>query len=243
MRTPFSLAIVLAVFAGSPLGAAAPVPAQKAPPSLDGKYTLLSVSSPTDRANAGGPGGFGGAVGGPGGGFAVRGVNASSLLAGPAVFTKNEITLEGSGTGLPPTTRALIGAPAGPTSMEYTFDAAKMTIDIDTPNLRGKKTKSLGLVEVVGDRVIVAVAKEGDERPKTTEEAGDVTVYYFRKVPEPRTEFRIITMTVGKEADAEKQLNQLAKDGFELVSTTTPAAADAKSSPTTVHFVLKRVVK
>jgi len=38
------------------------------------------------------------------------------------------------------------------------------------------------------------------------------------------SEFRIVAMTVGKEADAEKELNKLAQDGFELVNTTNPAA-------------------
>ncbi|MDY3551232.1 DUF4177 domain-containing protein [Gemmata sp. JC717] len=242
MRALCSLTTAFVVFTAS--AGAAPVPTEKPAPSLEGKYTLLSVSSPADRAGAAG-GGFG-AVAPPGGGAVVvraAGLTASSLLAGPATFTKNEISLEGRAGTLPPTTLAMLGASAGPTTMEYTFDAAKMTIDIETVSLRGKKTKALGVVEVVGDRLIVAVGRDGDERPKNTDEAGDVTVYYFRKVPAPRTEFRIVAMTVGKEGDAEKELNRLAKDGFELVSTTTPAAADAKSAPTTVHFVLKRVVK
>jgi hypothetical protein len=38
-------------------------------------------------------------------------------------------------------------------------------------------------------------------------------------------------------------LNKLAQDGFELVSTTQAVAADAKSSVTTIHFLLKRTVK
>jgi hypothetical protein len=50
-------------------------------------------------------------------------------------------------------------------------------------------------------------------------------------------------LTVGKEEATEKELNKLAQDGFELLSTTQPAAADAKSSVTTVHFILKRTVK
>jgi len=46
MRTLTSLA-VLVVLAGPLL--AAPVPADKPPPSIEGKYTLLSVSTPNDR--------------------------------------------------------------------------------------------------------------------------------------------------------------------------------------------------
>ena len=54
---------------------------------------------------------------------------------------------------------------------------------------------------------------------------------------------RIVAMTVGKEADAEKELNRLAQEGFELVNTTNPAATDGKASVTTVHFILKRTAK
>ena len=71
-----------------------------------------------------------------------------------------------------------------------------------------------------------------------------MTVYYFQKAPPPpKTEFRIVAMTVGKEEEAEKELNKLAAAGYELVTTTTPAAVNDKASPTTVHFVLKRTVK
>jgi hypothetical protein len=45
-----------------------------------------------------------------------------------------------------------------------------------------------------------------------------------------------------QEEVAEKELNKLAQDGFEFVSTTQPVALDAKSSVTTVHFLLKRTV-
>ena len=110
--------------------------------------------------------------------------------------------------------------------------------------MRGKKTKSLGIVEINGNRLTIALAKDGLERPKTTDEAEGVTVYYFQKAPPPpRAEFRIVAMTVGKEEAAEKELNKLSQEGFELVNTTNPAAADGKSSPTTVHFILKRTVK
>ncbi|MBY0458436.1 MAG: hypothetical protein K2V38_13940, partial [Gemmataceae bacterium] len=132
-----------------------------------------------------------------------------------------------------------------PVTMEYTLDPTQnpITIDVETIPLRGKKVKQLGIVEVTGSRLVIALGKEGGDRPKTTEDAEGVTVYYFQKVPQPRTEYRIVAMTVGKEAQAEKELNHLAQEGFELVSTTTPAAADARSSPTTVHFVLKRTTR
>ena len=120
-------------------------------------------------------------------------------------------------------------------------EVARAFIDVEIANLRGKKSKSLGIVEVNGNRMILALAKEGDERPKTTEEADNVTVYYFQtSPPPPRTEFRIVAMTVGKEEAAEKELNKLSQEGFEFVSTTQPVAADAKSSVTTIHFLLKR---
>ena len=130
--------------------------------------------------------------------------------------------------------------------MEYTLDPTKdpITIDVETTTIRGKKVKSLGIVEISGNRLTIAIAKEGGERPKTTEEADGVTVYYFQKAPPPpKVEFRIVAMTVGKEADAEKELNKLANEGFELVTTTNPAATDSKSSVTTVHFILKRTIK
>jgi uncharacterized protein (TIGR03067 family) len=222
--------------------AAAPVPKETDPKfTIDGKYNLLAVSLPADRAGPGGFGGGGGAPGGPGGaggGFVGGRVSLNSaLLTGPATITKTEITLEGNGRISP------LAVANGPTTMEYTLDTTKTPafIDVEILNLRGKKSKCLGLVEVNGNRLIIALAKEGDERPKTTEEAENVTVYYFQKAP--RTEYRIVAMTVGKEEAMEKELNKLALEGFELVSTTQPSAVDAKSSVTTVHFILKRTVK
>jgi hypothetical protein len=58
-----------------------------------------------------------------------------------------------------------------------------------------------------------------------------------------RSEYRIVAMTVGKEEAAEKELNKLAQEGFELVNTTNPMAPDARAAPTTVHFILKRTIK
>jgi hypothetical protein len=118
-----------------------------------------------------------------------------------------------------------------------------MTIDLYTLDLRNKKAKAEGIVEVVDDRVTIAVAKEGGPRPKSFEEAEGVTVYYFKKSPPPpRPEFRIVALTAGKEADAEKELNRLAREGFELVSTTQPIATDPRATVTTIHFVLRRTV-
>jgi uncharacterized protein (TIGR03067 family) len=244
MNTLLSLAVVLVALVGSRAEEkiAAPLPKDTPLLTIDGKYTLLSVSTPADR---GALGGFpnGGGVGPGGGGFGGGGVRMtanSAYMVGPATITKKEITLDGSGRVGP-----LVGI-SGPTTMEYTLDPTKSPafIDVDNVNLRGKKSKSLGIVEVNGNRLIIALAKEGDERPKTTDEVDNVTVYYFQKAPPPpRTEFRIVAMTVGKEEAAEKELNKLAQDGFELVSTTQAVAVDAKSSVTTIHFLLKRTVK
>ncbi|MBY0458437.1 MAG: hypothetical protein K2V38_13945 [Gemmataceae bacterium] len=239
MRTFLSLAVVLALGPVVSAAETAPTPKEKAAPSIDGKYNLVSMSTPADRAAAGpgaGPGGI--VIGGPGGGFGRLSMG-SAFMAGPAVITKNEITLEGAAKALPPQTAALYGISPGGTTMSYALDAAKMTIDVEVADKRGKKSKQLGLVEIVDDRLVIALAKEGDDRPKTTEEAGDVTVYYFQKVPQTKTEFRLVTMAAGKEAEAEKELNRLSQEGFELVSTTA-VATDAKSSPTGVTFVLKR---
>ena len=50
-------------------------------------------------------------------------------------------------------------------------------------------------------------------------------MYYFQKAPPPpKVEFRIVALTAGKEADAEKELNKLANEGYELVTTTSPIA-------------------
>jgi uncharacterized protein (TIGR03067 family) len=238
MNTLLSLAVVLVAFVGSRAEEkiAAPVPKDTPLLTIDGKYTLLSVSTPADRRaglNAGFPGG------GPGGGGVRLTVN-SAYMVGPATITKNEITLEGNVRVSP------LAGINGPTTMEYTLDPTKSPaqIDVEIANLRGKKSKSLGIVEVNGNHLIIAIAKPGDGRPKTTDEAEDVTLYYLQKAPPPpRTEFRIVAMTIGKEEVAEKELNKLAQEGFEFVSTTQPVAADAKSSVATIHFLLKRTVK
>jgi uncharacterized protein (TIGR03067 family) len=229
MRTFLPLAAVLLALAGAGSRAdekvAAPVPNAPTPPAIDGKYTLLAT--------------FGGAPVGkgkvdptdPNGGWAGT---ARTTTRGEATITKNEITLEPRlSTGIP-------------TTMEYTLDPTKtpMTIDVETISARGKRSKALGLVEVNGNRLTLALAREGAERPKTVDEAEGVTVYYFQKAPPPpRVEYRIVAMTPGKEEEAEKELNRLAAAGYELVNTTNPAAPDSKSSPTTVHFILKRTVR
>jgi uncharacterized protein (TIGR03067 family) len=225
MRTLAAFMVVLSAFAvsWSDEKIAAPVPKDKPPPSIDGKYTLMSVVS---SASVVGPAGKGPRL-------------VSTALVGPTLITKNEISFEASQTGFRVTA-------ATHTTMEYTLDPTKspMTIDVDIVNVRGKKSKCLGLVEINGKHLIIALAKEGDERPKTTDEAEGVTVYYFQKAPPPpRTEYRIVTLTIGKEEAVEKELNRLAQEGYELASTTQPTAPDAKSSPTTVHLILKRSVK
>jgi uncharacterized protein (TIGR03067 family) len=201
---------------------AAPVPKAPVPPSIDGKYALLATSGtptgktkidPTDPTSPWG---------------------TTRITRGDATISKNEITIE-SRTGT-----------ANPIVMEYTLDPTKtpITIDIEAISVRGKKTKSLGIVEINGNRLTIALAKDGLERPKTTDEAEGVTVYYFQKAPPPpKAEYRILAMTVGKEEAAEKELNRLAQEGFELVNTTNPAATSDRAAPTTIHFILKRTVK
>ena len=227
MRTLLPLAAVLVALVGARADEkiAAPVPKNPPPPSIEGKYTLVSSSTGLPNAKGFGPGR---AVADDPWGGPVR------TLRTEAVITKNEITIE-------PRTVS-----ANPITMEYTLDPTKSPIAIDAElvSARGKKTKMLGIVEITGTRVILALARDGGERPKTTDDNEGVIVYVFQKAPPPpRTEFRIVAMTVGKEADAEKELNKLAQDGFELVSTTNPLAVNDKSSPTTIHFVLKRTVR
>jgi hypothetical protein len=131
-------------------------------------------------------------------------------------------------------------------TLSYSINPATtpMSIDISVIDVRNKKTSSLGIIEVVDDRITIAVAKPGAERPKNTDESEEVTLYYFKKTPPPpRDDYRIVAMTVGKEAEAEKELNRLAKEGYQLVNATHPSASDPKLSVTTVHFVLKKTIR
>lgn len=216
----------------------APVPKAPVSASIDGKYILVATHGSVTLTPKGG--GFGGPAGAEGGGEVVFGPSRVSTARAETVITKTEIVIE-------PRSSPGVAARAGlGTTMQYTLDTTKtpIAIDVETVPVRGKKTKELGVVDITGNRLVIALAKDGAERPKSTDEAEGVTVYYFQKAPPPpRTEFRIVALTVGKEEAAEKELNQLAKEGFELVSTTNPTAPDAKASVTTVHFILKRVVK
>jgi uncharacterized protein (TIGR03067 family) len=226
--------VAVAVTQGDkPVRARAPVPNAPVPPSIDGKYTLLTTSA----GPLGGPAGFPGK--GPGKGAdpadgPAGWTTSRTTVRSETIITKNEITIEPrTATGLP-------------TLMEYTLDPTKtpMTIDVEIINVRGKKTKALGIVEISNSRMTMALAREGTERPKTTDEAEGVTVYYFLKAPPPpKVEYRIVAMRVGGEEEAEKELNKLTKEGFELVNTTSPIANNDKASVTTVHFILKRTVK
>ena len=217
MRPILSLTLFLLALAAShgDEKVRAPVPKIPPPPTIDGKYTLLFTSNDSAPAGKGG---------GP----------AGRVARAEAVITGNEITIEGR------------TATAAPVMMEYAFDPTKspMTIDVDTVSVRGKKTKALGVVEITGNRVTIALAKDGGDRPKTADEGDNVTVYYLLKAPPPpRVEYRIVAMTVGKEEEAEKELNKLSALGYELVNTTNPAAANDKAAATTVHFILKRSMK
>ena len=50
-------------------------------------------------------------------------------------------------------------------------------------------------------------------------------------------------MSVGKEAEVEKELTKLAGEGYERITTTQPTAPDAKAAVTTIHFILKRTAR
>lgn len=226
MRTFVPLAVVLFALAGGPAGGKAPVPKEKPQPTIDGKYTLLATSGATLARGKGGA-----AAADP---DANPWGTTSRTTRTDATITRNEITIE---------PRSPLTAPM---TMEYTLDPTKspMTIDADVISVKGKRSKQLGVVEVSGKRLTIALAREGAERPKTVDEAEGVTVYYFQKAPPPpKTEYRIVAMTIGKEADTEKELNRLSNEGFELVTTTQPTAPDAKASATTVHFILQRVTR
>jgi hypothetical protein len=240
MRTFLAFSAVLLVAAGSGVSAkgAAPAPKPAEAPDLDGSYTLNYTTVVS---------GFGGFVG-PGGGPRMAN-NQIALRSSSATIAKNQITVgnwdsSADDGSLPPRLRLqLAGAPQ---TMTYAIDpkTTPMSIDITMVDLRNKKTKSLGIIDATEDRITIALAKPGAERPKNMDENEEVTVFYFKKAPPPvRDEYRIVAMTPGKEADAEKELNKLAAEGFHVVNTTNPAAVDPKSSATTVHFLLKRTGK
>ena len=184
-------------------------------PTIEGKYTLLGISTNGFKGKARG--------------FAGRddGTLLRPARSMDAAITKSAILIEGRTS-----------------TWEYTLDARTkpMSIDITVTPLRGKKTKMLGIVEQTGDKLILAYASDGGERPKDFEEAEGVTQYIFQKLPPPlHAEYRIVPMTIGREADAEKKINALAKDGFEVTSTTT--AAKMNDGSMVLHIVLKRMVK
>jgi hypothetical protein len=72
-----------------------------------------------------------------------------------------------------------------------------------------------------------------------------VSHYIFQKAPPPpRAEYRIVVLKVGHEAEAEKAINALAKDGYEVSLSTAPAVAKGGNpDEPVIHIVLKRMVK
>lgn len=232
MRKLLPVAAVLLALAGSRDAASAPIPKAPTPPSIDGRYTLLATSAGVVAGGgAKGANPFAGKVDPADGPWGTAGTR---LARGETAISKTEIVIEGR------------TAAALPTTMEYTLDTTKspIAIDVEVVPVRGKKTRMLGVVDITGSRMTMALAKEGAERPKSADEAEGVTVYYFQKAPPaPRVEYRIVALTVGKEEAVEKELNALAKDGFELVNTTGPTAPGLTATPTTIHFILKRTVK
>jgi uncharacterized protein (TIGR03067 family) len=205
--------IAAILFALIPVAAAgAPVPNLPPAPSIEGKYTLLTSgpSGKTGRGFATDPA--------LGGGFGPASLRRETHI------TKDTIQIEGSTT-----------------SMHYRIDPSTkpMSIDITIAPLRGKKTKHLGIMEVTGDKLSIAYGPDGGERPKDFEEADGVRQYVFQKAPPPpRAEYRIVVLTVGQEGDAEKQINALAKDGFEVAFTSNPTSG----KDPVIHLVLKRMV-
>lgn len=215
-------AVALAAVSPRAAETAAPVPPAPPGPSIEGKYTiLLSTVGAVNR-----PGGFGGPGRGPG-------IDRVSSARRETTITRHTIGIEGSTAG-----------------WEYRLDptAKPMAIDITITPIRGKKSTHRGIFEIKDERLTIAFTTEGEERPKDFEDAEGVRVYVFQKLPPPpRAEYRIVVLRVGKEAEAEKALNQLAKDGFEVAFTTNPAtkptATGGAPNDPVIHFVLKRMVK
>jgi uncharacterized protein (TIGR03067 family) len=201
---------------------AAPVPNVPPVPTLEGKYTVLGQGRTVV-----GKRGFGGPAG-----LAAddeRGFVASaSALRRDVTITRDTISME-SRTG-------------ATTTWEYRLDASTkpMSIDLVIVPLIGKKSKAHGIVELAGERVKVAYTPEGSERPKDFDDTENAVVYVFQKVPPPpRTEYKIVTLKAGKEDEAEKRLNELARDGFEISHSTTPGRG---GDDQVIHLILKRTV-
>jgi uncharacterized protein (TIGR03067 family) len=220
MRT---LAILLLGIGIVPVAtAAAPVPKTPPVPTLEGKYTVLGQGrTVVGRRGLGGPAALAdderGFVGSP-----------ASALRRDVTVTRDTITMEGR-TG-------------ATTTWEYRLDSSTkpMSIDLVIVPLIGKKTKAHGIVELAGDRVKIAYTPEGSERPKGFDDTENAVVYVFQKVPPPpRTEYKIVTLKPGKEDEAEKRLNELARDGFEISHSTTPGRG---GDDQVTHLILKRTV-
>jgi uncharacterized protein (TIGR03067 family) len=195
---------------------AAPAPVVPPPPSIEGKYTLISSTS-ISATGKNRPNPFNE---GPGSGsFGPSGSRRETVI------TKDSIAIDGRTA-----------------NWDYRIDPTTkpMSIDITITPLRGKKSKVLGIIETVGDKLTIAYAADGAERPKDFEDAEGISHFVFQKAPPPpRLEYKIVVLKGGKEQDAEKELNALAKDGYEVMSThATPTPGDP-----TIHFVLKRTVK
>ena len=189
---------------------AAPVP-PAAPSPIEGKY--IFEASRTTRVRPAAPPVLGGAP---------AGFTGSSSLSGmklPAKITATRIAIEGR------------------QEWEYTFDATAkpLALDLTTVPIIGKPTTALGIAEKSGDRLLIAYAQEGGERPKSFDPADGVTILAFKVAPPPPTwEYRIVRLADGNEGSAEREMNKLSADGFELVVTTGTAGPVS-------HLVLKRL--
>lgn len=203
------------------LPVAAPVPQMPPVPSLEGKYTLLTSVANTGRG-ARGSGGVN-----P---FGEAGFSGPASARRETTITKDTIVIDGRTA-----------------TWEYKIDPTTkpLGIDITITPLRGKKTKVLGILEVTGDRLNIAYAAEGEARPKDFEDAEGVSHFIFQKAPPPpRAEYKIVVLKVGHEADAEKAINALAKEGYEVTLSTAPAQPKGGNpDEPVIHIVLKRMVK
>lgn len=200
--------------------AAAPVPKAPPAPSIEGKYTVLAQGR-SGFGKAARPGAFAGPADPEERGF------TSSLRRGTTI-TKDTISIE---------SRTAVA----PTIWEYRLDPSTkpMSIDIMIVPVLGKKTRVHGIVEQTDDRLKIAYTPEGSERPKDFDDTETATVYVFQKTPPPpRFEYKIVALKVGSEADAEKRLNELAKQGYDLSHSTSPAGQEP-----VIHLILKRTVR
>lgn len=191
------------------------------------------------------------------GGFICQSIAVPAPLPSAPPIVGNYVLLGRSGghnPAIPPQARIPFGQTPNRTKTSITRDqitfensgnvwayqmgtGTPQTLELSITPLRGKPTIHKGIIETNGNRLMIAYAAEGEDRPKDFDDAPGVMVYVLQKEPPPpKWEYRIVTLAPDKAAEVEKQLNALAQEGFEVAFATNGSAAQP-----TAHYLLKRL--